>query len=262
MIEWNADPIIGTLGPLQPRWYGVLFASAFLFSYAVMKRVFLMEGKHQNDLDRLTIYMMIGTVLGARLGHVLFYEPGIILQDPFEVIAIWHGGLASHGGAIGIILAVLLFSRNTRGFSMTWLLDRLAIVVPLSGMCIRLGNLMNSEIIGRPTDMPWGFWFMRVDAVPVARHPTQIYEALICLVLFLLMMLLYRKGVASFRPGFMIGLLMVLLFTSRFFVEFYKEVQEAFEASLPIDMGQILSIPFIVAGIIFIMRSARTSSAR
>jgi phosphatidylglycerol:prolipoprotein diacylglycerol transferase len=144
---------------------------------------------------------------------------------------------------------------------MTWLLDRLAIVVPLSGMCIRLGNLMNSEIIGRPTDVPWGFWFVRVDAIPVARHPTQIYEALICLVLFVLMAWLYRRGLASSRPGFMIGLLMVLLFTSRFFVEYLKELQEAFEASLPIDMGQILSLPFIVAGLIFLARSRRFGHA-
>ncbi len=256
MIEWNVDPVIGTIGPLSPRWYGVLFATAFMLSYSVMKRVFTAEGKSQEHLDRLTIAMIIGTILGARLGHVLFYEPVLFLDNPLEVIAIWHGGLASHGGAIGIITGVYLFARRT-GFTMTWLLDRLAIVVPLSGMCIRLGNLMNSEIIGRPTEVPWGFWFVRVDAIPVARHPTQIYEALICLVLFVLMAWLYRKGLASTRPGFMIGLLMVLLFTSRFFVEYLKELQEAFEASLPIDMGQILSLPFIAAGLIFLARSRR-----
>lgn len=261
MIEWNVDPVIGTIGPLSPRWYGVLFATAFLLSYSVMKRVFATEGKNQESLDRLTITMILGTILGARLGHVLFYEPGLILEDPLEVIAIWHGGLASHGGAIGIITGVYLFARRTAGFSMTWLLDRLAIVVPLSGMCIRLGNLMNSEIIGRPTDLPWGFWFVRVDAIPVARHPTQIYEAIICLVLFLLMLGLYRKGLATSRPGFMIGLLMVLLFTSRFFVEYFKEVQEAFEASLPLDMGQILSLPFIAVGLILLVRSRRFGGA-
>ncbi len=262
MIEWNVDPVIGTLGPLSPRWYGVLFATAFMLSYTVMKRVFASEGKSRENLDRLTIAMIAGTILGARLGHVLFYEPALFIENPLEVIAIWHGGLASHGGAIGIITGVFLFARRTAGFSMTWLLDRLAIVVPLSGMCIRLGNLMNSEIVGRPTDVPWGFWFVRIDAVPVARHPTQIYEALICLGLFLLMFGLYRKGLAMSRPGFMIGLLMVLLFTSRFFVEYFKEVQEAFEASLPIDMGQILSLPFILAGIIFVVRSRHVQQAR
>ena len=262
MIEWNVDPVIGTIGPLSPRWYGVLFATAFMLSYSVMKRVFLAEKKSQVDLDRLTIMMIIGTVLGARIGHVLFYEPGIILDDPFEVIAIWHGGLASHGGALGIITGLYLFHRRSTGYSMTWLLDRLAIVAALSGVCIRMGNLMNSEIIGRPTDLPWGFWFMRVDDVPIARHPTQIYEALVCVILFGLLWHLYRRGVAQQRPGALIGTFMVLLFTSRFLIEFLKEYQEAFEASLPLDMGQILSIPFIVAGIVFLLRSGSTKGDR
>jgi len=257
MIEWNVDPVIGTIGPLSPRWYGVLFATAFMLSYVTMKRIFQAEKKPLVDLDRLTLYMMFGTVLGARLGHVLFYEPSLILDDPFEVIAIWHGGLASHGGALGIITGLYLFHRALPSYSMLWLLDRLAIMAALSGMCIRLGNLMNSEIIGRPTDVPWGFWFMRVDAEPLARHPTQIYEALVCLALFIGLWRLYRSGVATRRPGMIIGLFMVLLFTSRFLIEFLKERQVDFEATLPIDMGQILSIPFIAAGLVFLLRSRR-----
>lgn len=261
MIEWNVDPVIGTIGPLSPRWYGVLFATAFLLSYSVMKRVFAAEKKPLVDLDRLTLYMMFGTVIGARLGHVLFYEPHLLLTDPFEVIAIWHGGLASHGGALGIITGLYLFHRALPSYSMTWLLDRLAIVAALSGICIRLGNLMNSEIIGRPTDAPWGFWFMRVDAQPLARHPTQIYEALVCLILFLLLWHLYRRGIAGSRPGMIIGLFMVLLFSSRFLIEFLKEHQVDFEAGLPIDMGQILSIPFVIAGAVFLWRSRSSRTA-
>jgi phosphatidylglycerol---prolipoprotein diacylglyceryl transferase len=260
MIEWNVDPVIGTIGPLSPRWYGVLFAMAFMLSYVVMKRVFMTEKKSIADLDRLTLYMMFGTVIGARLGHVLFYEPHLLLDDPFEVIAIWHGGLASHGGALGIITGLYLFHRALPGYSMTWLLDRLAIMAALSGMCIRLGNLMNSEIIGRPTDLPWGFWFMRIDAQPLARHPTQVYEALVCLVLFIGLWLLYRRGVARRQPGMLIGLFMVLLFSSRFAIEFLKEHQVDFEASLPLDMGQLLSLPFIVAGAAFLVSSRRTSA--
>ena len=257
MIEWNVDPVIGTIGPLSPRWYGVLFATAFMLSYVVMKRVFLTEKRPLADLDRLTLMMMFGTVIGARLGHVLFYEPGLILENPFEVIAIWHGGLASHGGALGIITGLYLFHRALPSYSMLWLLDRLAIVAALSGICIRIGNLMNSEIIGRATDMPWGFWFVRVDAEPLARHPTQIYEALVCLVLFIVLWRMYRAGVSASRPGMIIGLFMVLLFTSRFLIEFLKEHQVDFEAALPIDMGQILSIPFIIAGLVFLFRSQR-----
>ncbi|MBK6291162.1 MAG: prolipoprotein diacylglyceryl transferase [Ignavibacteria bacterium] len=260
MTEWNVDPTIFTLGPLSPRWYGVLFATAFLLSYQVMKKIFVTEKKELKDLDLLTIYMIAGTILGARLGHVLFYEPEIVLKNPFELFAIWHGGLASHGGAIGIITGLWLFHRKRKGYSMTWLLDRLAIVAALSGMCIRIGNLFNSEIVGRPTDVPWAFWFKLNDVLPVWRHPAQVYEALLCLVIFIGLWLLYRKGVAMAAPGRLFGIFLVVLFTGRFLVEFLKEHQVGFEASLPIDMGQILSIPFIAAGVWYLVRSSGDSS--
>jgi prolipoprotein diacylglyceryl transferase len=261
MIEWNVDPVLFTLGPLSPRWYGVLFALAFYLSYRVMRTVYLGERKDLRDLDALTIHMIVGTILGARLGHVLFYEPEILLSSPLEVFAIWHGGLASHGGALGIITGLWIYHKRRPSYGMTWLLDRLAIVAALSGMCIRLGNLFNSEIIGRPTDVPWAFWFQRVDpVVAVWRHPTQIYEALLCLAVFLLTWWMYKKGAAMANPGRIFGVFLVCIFTGRFIIEFVKERQVDFEAALPIDMGQILSLPFIAAGVYYLVRSARGAS--
>lgn len=261
IIEWNVDPVIFTAGPLSPRWYGVLFASAFMISYQIMKKIFVAEGKGMQQLDQLTIAIIIGTIVGARVGHVLFYEPQIFLEDPFEVIAIWHGGLASHGGALGIITALWWFHTKNRSFGMTWLFDRLAIVAAISGMCIRLGNLMNSEIIGKPTDGSWGFWFQRVDPTLVPRHPTQLYEAALCLALFGLTYWMYQRGVAKRAPGMIFGLFLVLLFAGRFIIEFFKEHQVDFEASLPIDMGQILSIPFVLLGLYYLLRSRQSQQA-
>jgi len=261
MIEWNVDPTIFTLGPLSPRWYGVLFATAFLLSYRVMKKIFVAEKLQIQDLDALTIYMIAGTILGARIGHVLFYEPEIVLSNPFEIFAIWHGGLASHGGALGIIAGLWLFQRKRKKYTMTWLLDRLAIVAALSGMCIRIGNLFNSEIVGMPTDVPWAFWFKRNDALPVWRHPAQLYEAIICLIIFLGLWHLYKKGLSLSHPGRIFGIFLVVLFSARFLVEFIKERQVGFEVALPLDMGQILSIPFIVAGVWYLVRSANVGAA-
>lgn len=257
MIDWNVDPVLIDLGFLAPRWYGLLFASAFIASFYVMRSVFERERRPLADLDSLTLYMILGTVIGARAGHMLFYEPMILLSNPFEFIAIWKGGLASHGGALGIIIGLLLFARSRKGYTFVWLMDRLAIVAALSGMFIRMGNLMNSEIIGLPTNAAWGFWFQRVDALPVYRHPTQIYEAVLCLVLFLVLWSMYRKGHAERAPGRIIGLFMVLLFSGRFAIEFLKERQVDFEAALPLDMGQLLSIPFVIWGVWFLNRSTQ-----
>lgn len=257
MIDWNVDPVLIDLGLLAPRWYGLLFASAFIASFYVMRSVFERERRPLADLDSLTLYMILGTVIGARAGHMLFYEPMILLSNPFEFIAIWKGGLASHGGALGIIIGLLLFARSRKGYPFVWLMDRLAVVAALSGMFIRLGNLMNSEIIGLPTNAAWGFWFQRVDALPVYRHPTQIYEAALCLVLFLVLWTMYRHGHAERAPGRIIGLFMVLLFSGRFAIEFLKERQVDFEAALPLDMGQLLSIPFVIWGVWFLTRSTQ-----
>lgn len=263
MIEWNIDPVIFTLGPLSPRYYGVLWALAFVISYYFMRSMFADDKRPQKDLDSLTITMIISTMLGARLGHLLFYEPHIILDNPLEVFAIWHGGLASHGGALGIITGLWIFHKRHKGYPMIWLLDRLAVVAAISGFCIRVGNFFNSEIIGRETDLPWAVWFKLIDPVPIGRHPAQLYEALLLLGVFFFLWWRYKQHDAVTHPGRLFGLFMVLVFSGRFLIEFIKEHQVAFESSLPIDMGQILSIPFVATGIWFLVissRSARTSS--
>ena len=263
-IVWDVNPEMFTIPGINwpVRWYGLLFAFAFLGSQFIIGHVFKTEQRPDKYLDILTIYIIAGTVIGARLGHCLFYAPAYYLSHPIDILKIWEGGLASHGAAIGIITAMLLYCRKT-GEGVWWLFDRIVIVVPLSGMFIRLGNLMNSEIVGKPTTLSWGFKFLRceedkkmmffhgVDHIP-ARHPSQLYEAIYCVFLFILMFYLWKYKRTILPQGFMFGLFCVLLFTSRFFMEFLKETQEDWEKGLTFDMGQWLSIPFVLGGI-FIM---------
>ncbi len=249
-IFWDVKPQILTLGDLQVRWYGVLFASAFLAGYYIFQRFFKKEGLAIEILDSLTIYMVIGVVLGARLGHCLFYQPDYYLVNPLEILMIWHGGLASHGAAIGILLGMYLFARKHK-IHYLWILDRIVIVVALSGFFIRMGNLMNSEIYGHQTSLPWGFIFAQNNET-VPKHPTQIYEALIYLAIFILLYTIYYKKDTKFYSGSLFGWFLVLLFTARFLIEYIKETQVEFEANMSLNMGQILSIPFIIAGLLFL----------
>jgi len=212
-----------------------------------MSKIFKNENLKEEVLDRLTIYMAFGTILGARLGHCLFYEPSYYLHHPLEILMIWHGGLASHGAAIGILIAIWLFTRKEKK-DYFWVLDRIAIVVALSGFFIRMGNLMNSEIYGIETTLPWGFVFLSNHEV-APKHPTQIYEALAYLAIFVLLYRLYWSKKGEHIQGVLISLLCILVFTARFFIEFLKEDQVAFEAAMKINMGQLLSIPFILLGI-------------
>lgn len=251
-IWWQVSPEIIRLGPFSLRWYGLLFALAFVFGYIILTKVYKREKKPLEDLEQLSIYVILGTVIGARLGHCLFYDPAYYLANPLEILKVWQGGLASHGAAIGILTALYLFSRKKKDQNMIWILDRLVIVVALGGALIRLGNLFNSEIIGKATDLPWAFVFIRVDQIP--RHPTQLYESLFYFLSFIILYLIYNKKSSSPKPGFLFGLFLVLIFGFRFFVEFLKENQSAFESTLPINMGQILSIPFILLGLYFILR--------
>lgn len=246
-IYWDVDPEILRVGAFAIRWYGVLFATAFFVGYLLMKR-FLQDAKRDPALlDSLTLYVILGTVIGARLGHVLFYDPDFYFAHPVEIFKIWKGGLASHGGAIGIVIALWLFTRKYRQVSFLWLVDRIAIPAALGGAFIRIGNLFNSEIIGKPTDLPWAFVFARVDTLP--RHPSQIYEALAYAAIFLFLFSLYKRSGTTPPQGKISGWFFLLVFSARFLIEFVKEVQEPFEAALPLDMGQILSIPFIFLGI-------------
>jgi prolipoprotein diacylglyceryl transferase len=248
IIPWDPNPEIFRIGPFAIRWYGLLFASSFLFGYFIMRKMFRNEGLEDALLDRLTIYMAFGTVIGARLGHCLFYEPDFYLRHPLEILKVWHGGLASHGAAIGILVALWLFVRKEKkGYF--WVLDRIAIVVALSGFLIRTGNLMNSEIYGIETNLPWGFVFLRNNEV-APKHPTQIYEGLTYLIIFFLLVRIYWSKKGNVFQGLLISIFLILVFTARFFIEFVKEPQVAFENSMKLNMGQLLSIPFILAGLI------------
>lgn len=254
-IYWNVSPEIIKLGPLSLRWYGLLFASAFVFGYIILTRVYKLEKKPQTDLEQLSIYVILGTVIGARLGHCLFYDPIHYLSNPFEMIKVWEGGLASHGAAIGILISLYLLTKKQKDKTMLWILDRLVIVVALGGALIRLGNLFNSEIIGTPSNLPWAFVFASVDEIP--RHPAQLYESIFYFISFFALYFVYYKTNKKTKQGFIFGLFLILIFGFRFFVEFLKIEQSAFEKGMVLDMGQILSIPFIVAGIYFIIRKQK-----
>lgn len=246
IIPWDPSPEIFSIGSFSIRWYGLLFASSFFFGYIIMRKIFLNEGLGEEVLDRLTIYMAVGTIVGARLGHVLFYDPAFYFKHPLEILMTWHGGLASHGAAIGILFALWLFSRKEKK-SYVWIMDRIAIVVALSGFFIRMGNLMNSEIYGVETTVPWGFVFLNNGEV-VPKHPTQIYEALAYLTIFILIFSIYWRKKGQFIPGTIVSLFFMLVFGARFFIEFLKEDQVAFEAAMKLNMGQLLSIPFVLLG--------------
>jgi len=252
-IEWSVSPEIFHLGPISVRWYGFLFAMAFVAGYFIMTWVFKREGRPRTDLEQLSVYMIFGTVIGARLGHCLFYNPEYYLSNPIEIFKVWEGGLASHGAAIGILTALYLFSKKKKNYPMLWTLDRVVIVVALAGTFIRLGNLFNSEIIGKPTDVSWAFIFTAVDDIP--RHPAQLYESIAYFIVFLILLFIYYKGVEKNKSGLLFGLFLVLVFTFRFFIEFVKENQSGFEEAMVLNMGQLLSVPFVIAGIIFIIKS-------
>jgi phosphatidylglycerol:prolipoprotein diacylglycerol transferase len=255
IVPWDVNPEIFRIGSFAVRWYGLLFASSFLFGYIIMSKIFKNENLSDAMLDRLTIYMAVGTIVGARLGHCLFYEPGFYLSHPLEILKIWRGGLASHGAAIGILTAIWLFVRKEKK-DYTWAIDRIAIVVALSGFFIRMGNLMNSEIYGVETTVPWGFVFLR-NGETAPKHPTQIYEALAYLIIFIILYRIYWRKKGEYIQGTLISLACILIFTARFFIEFLKEPQVPFESSMKLDMGQLLSIPFIILGFVWLYISLK-----
>jgi phosphatidylglycerol---prolipoprotein diacylglyceryl transferase len=251
-ITWTTRPEIFTIGGFSLRWYGILFALGFLFGYFIMQDFFRREKIPLKILDQLTTYMVIATIVGARLGHCLFYEPDYYFQHPLEILKVWEGGLASHGAAIGIIITLIIFSRRNN-VSYWWTLDRIAIVTALAGFFIRMGNLMNSEIFGKVTDLSWGFIFTRSSDPALAtdpRHPTQIYEGLCYLLIFAVLMFIYYRSNGKFPEGLAISLFLILIFTARFFIEFLKEPQVGFERGMALNMGQLLSIPFVLIGTI------------
>ncbi len=254
-VLWNADPILFTLGPFTVRWYGLMFAIGFFIGYQIVASMFKHEGAPEKWLGILLAYLVVGTIVGARLGHVFFYEWDFYSQHPGEIIKVWNGGLASHGGAIGNIISILLFSWFVSKKAPSWTFDKVVVAVALVAGLIRLGNLMNSEIYGGPTNLPWGFVFLR-NGETVACHPTQLYEAGCYFILFGLLMWMYWKRNAEERPWLLTGVFFVWVFGCRFLIEYVKNVQVGSEYELiarcGMNMGQILSIPFILLGIVLI----------
>jgi prolipoprotein diacylglyceryl transferase len=258
-IVWDVDPEAFRIPFIDwpVRWYGILFVLGLLVSQYIMFYIFEKEGKTKKNVEDLTIYVVIGTIVGARLGHVLFYDAMDYLKNPIDILKVWEGGLASHGGAIGILIAIYLFCRKYK-FNYLWVLDRIVIVVCFTGACIRTGNLMNSEIIGTVTDVPWAFQFVRAYPQSLAldpRHPAQLYEAIYCLLLMGLLWYLWSKKRQKLNNGFIFGVFLVILWTLRFIDEFFKVNQVAFEDSMKFNMGQLLSIPFVIAGFYLIWRA-------
>lgn len=283
-VDWNLSPELLSIGPFHIRYYGLLFISGFIIGYYLFTWFYRRENLPVRLLDPLLYLLMGCTLVGARLGHVLFYEPEYYLANPQKIFAVWEGGLASHGGAIAIVLGIIWYARHygkKYGFGFLWVMDRLGIATAFAGMLIRLGNLMNSEIFGSPTMLPWGFRFFRSsewlalygpgkeqpaellqslglqaplpDGLPC--HPTQLYEAGSYLLIGLILLALYKWALPKLRSGLLFGTFLTLLFGSRFIIEFIKLPQVAFEREMTLDMGQWLSVPFIVAGLFLIVRS-------
>lgn len=257
-IQWNVNPEFIEIPGIgrSVRWYGIFFACAFLVGYYLLDKMFKREEIHKDWLDKALMYVMIGTVLGARLGHVFFYDWEYYSQHPGDILAIWKGGLASHGAAIGIIISLWLFSIRVSKRSMLWILDRVVLTVASGSFFIRIGNLMNHEIVGIPSDQPWAFLFSLGPEPIVPRHPAQLYEAICYLIIFGVLMFLYWKKGWGTKSGNLFGLFLILVFTARFFVEFVKNSQGGFEAAFGgvLSTGQLLSIPFVLIGYYFLLR--------
>lgn len=255
-IYWNADPVIFSLGPIAVRWYGLAFAVGFILGYNIVAKMFKHEGAPERWLGILLTYVVIATIVGSRLGHVFFYEWDYYSKHPAEILQIWNGGLASHGGTIANIMAVFLFSWIVAKKPASWTFDKLVIPIALVGGLIRLGNLMNSEIYGGPTSLPWGFVFLR-DGETIPKHPTQIYEALCYFALFALLMWMYWKRNAEERPWLITGVFFLGIFVPRFFIEYIKNVQVGSEyemiARYGMNIGQMLSLPFIAIGVFLVI---------
>lgn len=270
-IIWDVGPILVDLGILQIRAYSLFFALGFVVSYFIIKRYYKQEGVPIRELDTLTVWVVVGGLLGARLGHCIFYDWEYYSKNLLEILLpvsfspkfefIGYQGLASHGGAIGIIIAILIYYRKSTKKSFFWLIDRIAVPTGFAGALIRLGNLFNSEIYGHQTDLPWGFVFIRNgDTFP--SHPTQLYEAICYIITSIVLMRLYKVERFRNAGGFLLGVFFIMVFIARFFIEFVKENQVAFEDSMALNMGQILSIPVVLAGIFLVVRALKLNKAK
>jgi len=261
-INWDVDPEIISVFGITLRYYSLLFIGGLILGYQIVKRIYLKEGIPTHKLDTLTTYIFIGTLLGARLGHCIFYDPAYYFSHPLEMILPFqftngsinftgYQGLASHGGAIGVLIAIIVYSYKFKE-NLLGILDKVAVAIPVTGACIRIGNLMNSEILGHISNVPWAFKFVKVDTLP--RHPAQLYEAIAYLIIFAIVRQVYKN---QNKTGLSFGVFLILLFSARIFIELFKVNQVAFEDNLSLNMGQLLSIPFVLAGLVICFRSLR-----
>ena len=253
-LIWNIDPVLISFGSIKIHWYGVLFASAILSGLQVMKWIYKTENIDQASLDTLLGYVVVGIIVGARLGHCFFYDPDYYFAHPIKILAIWEGGLASHGGGLGVILAIGLYAKK-HATSYLWLLDRLAMATALFAVFVRCANFINSEIIGVSTDVPWAIVFARIDNLP--RHPAQLYEAIAYLFIFILLISVYKRFKRNSPKGLLLGTFLILTFTARFLIESVKQKQAAYASEFFLNTGQMLSIPFFIAGIILVVMAIK-----
>lgn len=259
-IRWDVTPEIID-GWSTPNLYGLLFVTGLILGYYVIRRMFRKENIPDEQLDKLVLYVVIATIVGARLGHVFFYDWSSYKENPIDILKIWEGGLASHGGAIALVLVLSIYAKKVVKRPYLWIFDRISAPIAIAGTFIRLGNLMNSEIVGKPTDLPWAFEFVHYfnettgQFDPTPRHPAQLYEAIMYLAIFGILMYMFWKRSAWKQPGLVFGTFLVLLFGGRFMVEFVKVGQTAFDDTLTINTGQWLSVPFVIAGVIILIWS-------
>jgi phosphatidylglycerol---prolipoprotein diacylglyceryl transferase len=264
VIHWNVDPEIFNLFGFSVRWYGLSWAMAFLFGYQILSYMMEREKRPQEQADDLLLYVMVSAVVGARFGHYFFYETPLLFQDPLQFL--WdmvrppYAGLASHGAAVGIPLALYLYARKYNE-KFLYLTDRIVIVTASGGAFIRFGNLLNSEIVGKPTDQPWGFVFERLNE-NFARHPAQLYECLSCVVLFVVLFSIWKKNTTQLPLGLLTGIFFIALFAMRFFYEFLKENQVSFEDSMSYNMGQWLSLPGVLFGVVVLWYALKYPKGR
>lgn len=256
LIHWAFDPILFSVGPLTIRWYGLLFVGAFLIGQWMLGRIFAAECVPRENAERLMIHALLGAVIGARLVHCLFYEPGYYLSHPLAILRIWEGGLASHGGALGMLLALWFGARTAQPrLPFLWLIDRVSMPAALGAVFVRVANFLNSEIVGIPTSGRWGVVFESIDALP--RHPAQLYEAIAYALIFAVLLTIYRRSGKRTPEGLLFGVLMALVFSARIVVEFFKTPQAAYEAGQLFTVGQYLSLPFVMLGVVMMVRAIR-----
>ena len=256
-LIWDIDPVMISFAGLTIHWYGALFAAAILAGLQVMKWIYQQEKLDVEALDTLLVYAVVGIIVGARLGHCLFYDPEYYLSNPLKILAIWEGGLASHGGGLGVIIGAAFYAKKHK-VNFMWLLDRLAIATALFGFFVRCANFVNSEILGVAGNVPWAVIFARIDNI--ARHPAQLYEAFSYLAIFIVLITLYKMKKQKPADGYFLGLFLILVFTARFIIEFFKEKQAVYAADFAVSTGQLLSVPFFAVGIYLMLKASKKQS--